>query len=134
MSRAVGGDDSGDTVRVGRDTVPCRMAGGAERGRDDGDVGEGERARQKESEREKENARERKREKQREREIERERRENERVVIHVRFNIGMDHSGEARNENASNSSVELEPFLSTFAGPETSNCPSNDPGGQRWFL
>ena len=52
------------------------------------------------------------------------------VVSHFRFDIGKDHSGGAQNDNGSNSSVELEPLLSTFAGPETSNCPSKNRG---WF-
>jgi len=49
------------------------------------------------------------------------------VVSHCRFDIGKDLSGGAQNENGSNFSVELEPFLSTFAGPETSNCSSDGP-------
>ena len=50
------------------------------------------------------------------------------MVAHFRFDIGKDHSGEAQNESGSISSVELEPLLSTFAGPETTNCPSKNRG------
>jgi len=53
------------------------------------------------------------------------------VVSHFRFDIRKNHLGGAQNENGSNSSVELEPLLSTFAGPETSNCPSKNPG---WMM
>ena len=49
------------------------------------------------------------------------------LVSHFRFDIGKDNSGGAHNENAS---VELEPLLSTFAGPETSNCPPKNAGWQ----
>ena len=49
------------------------------------------------------------------------------LVLHFRFDIGKDHSGGAQNKNGSNFTMGLEPFLSAFAGPETSNCPSKDP-------
>ena len=38
------------------------------------------------------------------------------VVSHFRFDVKKDHSGGAANQNSSNSSVELELFLPTFAG------------------
>ena len=53
------------------------------------------------------------------------------VVSPFRFDIGKDHSGGEQDGNGSNSFVKLEPLLSSFAGLDTSNCPSKDPG---WYI
>ena len=50
------------------------------------------------------------------------------VASHFRFDIGKDHPGGAHNENGSSLSAKLDPYLSTFASPETLNCSSKDGG------
>ena len=42
------------------------------------------------------------------------------IVFWTRFDIGKDHLGGAKTEHGSNPSEKKEPFLSAFAGPETS--------------